>query len=62
MKKIEMTQHEINRKYKGVYIEFSTYYDYSIKQFLYTVIKKYKTIRENTTLGEDVGTAYEYTR
>ncbi len=57
-----MTQHEINRKYKGIYIEFTTYYDYSIKQFLYTVIKKYKTIRENTTLGEDVGTEHEYTR
>lgn len=57
-----LTQTQVNKKYKGVYIEINKQYDYSKQQRMYTVGKKYKTIHENATLGEDVGTAYEYAR
>ena len=62
MKRIELTKEQVNKKYKGIYIEFSGVYDYIKKQTLYTIFKTYKCIHENTTLGEDVGTEYEYTR
>lgn len=57
-----LTQAQINKKYKNIYIEFQSTYDYSTGQNSYEIIKTSKTIRENMTLGQDVGTNLEYTR
>jgi len=56
------TAEQINKKYKGKYVEVSYSYDYSEGKNIYTVHKVYKDIHENTTLGEDVGTLLAYTR
>ena len=57
-----LTVKQVNKKYKGVYIEFISTYDYSLKQWSYEICKTSATIRENMTLGEDVGTSMEYRR
>ena len=51
------TKEQINKKYGGVYIEI--YKDCDGK---YEVRKTSKEIRENMTLGQDVGTTMEYRR
>ena len=61
MKKL-LTKEQINKKYKGKYIEFYQTFDYSKDIWLYEVRKTSSTIRENMTLGEDVGTSLEYCR
>lgn len=58
----KLTQDQVNKKYKNIYIEISSTYDYSEGQNLYEIIKKSKTIKENMTLGQDVGTSMEYCR
>jgi len=58
----KLTQQQVNRKYKGRYIEILRSYDYTEQQNLYEVIKTSKVIKENMTLGEDVGTSLEYRR
>lgn len=57
-----MTQKQVNKKYKGQYVEFTQQYNYSKQAWEYTIQSAYRSIRENTTLGEDVGTLLEYTR
>lgn len=57
-----MTQAQVNKKYKGRYVDFSKRYDYEKKCWVYEVHRTYGTIHENTTLGEDVGTNMEYRR
>lgn len=58
----QMTQSEVNKKYKGKYIKFDSYYDHSKKEWVYTVTSVHDKIKENTTLGQDVGTPLEYCR
>ena len=53
---------EINRKFKGVYVEVISSYDYPKNCDMFEIVKKSKTIRENMTLGEDLGTPMEYCR
>jgi hypothetical protein len=57
-----LTQQQVNKKYKGKYIELISTYDYSKRKNRYEVLKVSSTIRENMTLGEDVGTNLEYCR
>ena len=57
MIKTGLTTEQVNKKYKGKYI--NVYKDYT---GLYEVRKVYREIHENTTLGEDVGTLLEYRR
>ncbi len=57
-----MTKKEINKRYFNKYIEISKTYDYKKKEWDYVVNRVYDKIHENTTLGQDVGTAMEYTR
>lgn len=57
-----MTQKQVNKKYKGIYVEFNQTYCYTNNQWLYEIIRTSKVIRENMTLGEDVGTSMEYCR
>lgn len=58
----QLTKQQVNKKYKGRYVEVLSTYDYSLSVDFYEVIKVSKTIRENMTLGEDVGTPLMYTR
>ena len=57
-----LTKEQINKKYKGKYIEIRKEYDYSTHQVMYEVLRVFNQLRENTTLGEDVGTDLEYRR
>ena len=57
-----LTKEEVNKKYKGKYIEFRRSYNWETRQDDYEIRKVYRTIHENTTLGEDVGTEWEYNR
>ena len=58
----QLTKEQVNKKYKGKYIQILSNYDYSKGINLYEVIKVSSTIKENMTLGEDVGTNLEYCR
>ena len=58
----KMSKAEVNKKYCGKYIEITKSYDHIKKCYQYIVLKSYGKIRENTTLGEDVGTPMEYCR
>lgn len=55
-----LTKEQINKLYKGKYIEIIQAYDYDKKQTIYEVVKVYNERHENTTLGENVGTDMEY--
>jgi hypothetical protein len=57
-----LTKEQVNKKYRGKYVELLSTYDYSLGVTMYEVIKVSSTIRENMTLGEDVGTSLEYCR
>ena len=58
----KMTAKQINKKYKGRYIEVSKTFDHSEGVWMYEVGRTFKEIHENTTLGEDVGTLMEFKR
>jgi len=57
-----LTKEQVNKKYRGKYVEFNETYDYTTRKTMYEILNVYSTIRENTTLGEDVGTDMEYCR
>jgi hypothetical protein len=58
-----MTLKQIQTKYKDRYISFSKTRNYENDCDIYeTRGKSYKEIHENTTLGQDIGTSYEYRR
>jgi len=57
-----MTQEQVNKKYKGKYIDIGKTYDDESHCWKYEIRKVFSTIHENTTLGEDVGTDMEYYR
>ena len=57
-----LTKEQVNKKYKGKRIEIRKSYDYSTHREMYEVSHVYRQERENTTLGEDVGTDMEYCR
>ena len=59
---MKLTKEQINKKYFSRYIEIYKTFDYEKDCWLYEVQKTYTDIHENTTLGEDVGTEFEYTR
>ena len=61
MKKV-YTAEQVNKKFRDRYVEFRSTYDYSTKVTTYEVVRSHKECRENTTLGQDVGTPLEYTR
>jgi hypothetical protein len=57
-----LTKEQVNKKYRGKYVEFIETYDYTTGKTMYEILNVYKTIHENTSLGEDVGTDLEYCR
>jgi len=59
---VKMNKNEVNKKYCGKYVEITKSYDHIKKCHEYIVLKSYSEIRENTTLGEDIGTPMEYCR
>jgi len=59
---MKLTKEQINKKYKGMYIEIYKTYDYEGRKYMYEVRQAYSVIHEDTTLGEDVGTSFEYSR
>jgi hypothetical protein len=61
MKK-ELTLKQVQKKYKGKYIEVSEKTNWDIHEIMYTVHKVSRTIRENMTLAEDLGTNMAYRR
>ena len=59
---MKLSQKQVNKKYKGKYIDVSKQYDHENDCYMYEVRKTYREIHENTTLGEDVGTELAYRR
>lgn len=57
-----MTQEQIQKKYKNVYVDVYRTFDYQSGEVMFEIRKTSKTIRENMTLGQDVGTNKAYTR
>jgi len=57
-----MTKEQVNKKYQGKYVEVRKTYCYEEQRWYYEVLRVYREIHENTTLGEDVGTDNEYRR
>jgi rhamnogalacturonyl hydrolase YesR len=62
LKMKQLTQQQVNKKYKNTYVEVREEYDYSEGIYLYEVLKTSKVIKENMTLGQDVGTSLAYSR
>lgn len=62
MNKKLLTLEQIQKKYKDVYIEVKRILDYTSGDVMFEVYKTSKTIRENMTLGQDVGTSNAYRR
>ncbi len=61
MKKL-LTAEQINKKYNNRYVEVSQTYNYEKQYFEYNVLKTSSVIKENMTLGQDLGTELEYRR
>ena len=59
---MKLTKEQVNKKYEGRYVELYRTYDYEKQCDMYEIRKTSKEIRENMTLGEDVGTDMEYRR
>lgn len=57
-----LTKQQVNKKYNGKYVEVTQTYDYTNQCEMYEVTKTSPTIRENMTLGQDVGTNLMYCR
>ena len=58
----KLTQSQLNKKYKDKYIEVTRHFDYASGTAMFTVHKVSSVIRENMSLGQDIGTPLAYTR
>ena len=59
---MKLTKEQVNKKYKDIYVDIYRTYDYTNQQDKYEIRKTSKTIKENMTLGQDVGTELECRR
>ena len=59
---MKITKEQVNKKYKDIYVDIYRTYDYTNQQDKYEIRKTSKTIKENMTLGQDVGTELECRR
>jgi|TARA_R100001530_G_scaffold116143_1_gene83173 hypothetical protein len=59
-----LTKEQVNKKYRGRYVDVRKVPAYLTESgnTEYEVVKSYREIHENTTLGEDIGTEMEYRR
>ena len=56
------TMEQVHKKYHDVYVSITRHFDYSSGDVRFEIHKTAKTIHENMTLGQDVGTSLAYTR
>lgn len=56
------TQAQINKKYNNIYIDVYRYHDWELGEVMFEVRATSKVIKENMTLGQDVGTEMAYRR
>lgn len=56
------TQEQIQKKYKNIYVDVYRILDYQSGEVRFELRKTSKTILENMTLGQDVGTEMAYRR
>lgn len=62
MTKKTYTAEEVHKKYKDKYINITCSFNYDTLKYNYTINKVSSTIKENMTLGQDVGTDLAYRR
>lgn len=56
------TLEQIQKKYKDIYVDVYRFLDYNAGTVMFEVRKTSKTIKENMTVGQDVGTELAYRR
>ena len=59
---MKLTQQQVNKKYHNVYVDVYRSFDYASGETRFEIRKTSKVIKENMTLGQDVGTSLAYTR
>ena len=59
---MKLTKEQVNKRYKDKYVDIYRTYDFTKGQNEYEVRGTSKVIKENMTLGQDVGTEMEYRR
>ena len=57
-----LTLAQVQKKYKDKYVEVTRHLDYSAGDVTFTIHKVSSVIRENMTLGQDLGTSLAHTR
>lgn len=62
MEKEILTQEQIQKKYKDIYIDVYRFHDWESGELRFKVRGKSKVIKENMSLGQDVGTSMAYRR
>lgn len=62
MKTKLLTLEQVQKKYNNIYVDVYRILDYKSGEARFEIRKTSKTIRENMTLGQDVGTNMAYTR
>ena len=58
----QYTLEQLQKKFKDVYVDVYRKFDWSTNELVFEVRKTSKVIKENMTLGQDVGTELAYTR
>ncbi len=56
------TLEQVQMKFKDIYIDVYRKLDYASGEVRFEIRARSKTVRENMTLGQDVGTELAYTR
>ena len=58
----KLTLEQIHKKYKNIYVDVYRTLDYSTGEAVFEIRRTSRVIRENMTLGQDVGTELAYRR
>ena len=58
----QYTLEQLQKQFKDVYVDVYRKFDWSTNELVFEVRKTSKVIKENMTLGQDVGTELAYTR
>jgi len=56
------TLEQVQKKFRDKYVDVYRLLDYSSGEVRFEIRNVYRTIHENSTLGQDVGTELAYTR
>ena len=57
-----LTLDQVQKKYKDIYVSINRIMDWESSDVRFEVLKTSKVIKENMTLGQDVGTNMAYRR